>query len=113
MSLRHHWTDQLGDVAGDIFVVPYRYADYVDDDPGWFDYQPLSPVYPTTIWTQSMDGADWARIERLRGAEQYDWRTVRVFRNKEDGGHEQPWLRFLAGDNPTYPEEILQAAISA
>ncbi len=111
MSLRHHWTDQLGDVDAEVFVVPYRYADYVDDDdPGWFDYQPLSPVYPTTIWTQSMDGADWARIERLRGAEQYDWRTVRVFRNKEDGGHEQPWLRFLAGDNPTYPEEMLRAS---
>ena len=35
---------------------------------------------------------------------------VKAFRNKEEGGHDQPWLRFLAGDNPTYPEEILQAA---
>ena len=57
-----------------------------------------------------MGDADWARIEQLRAAEQYDWRTVKAFRNKEEGGHDQPWLRFLAGDNPTYPEEILRAA---
>ena len=57
----------------------------------------------------SQDAADWARIERLRSVEKYDWRTLVPFRNKEDGGHEQPWLRFLQGDNPTYPEDILRA----
>ncbi|RIK36363.1 MAG: hypothetical protein DCC55_27475, partial [Chloroflexi bacterium] len=50
--------------------------------------------------------------ERLRRVENYDWRTVVPFRNKEDCGHEQPWLRFLAGENPTYPEEILRATYS-
>jgi hypothetical protein len=53
----------------------------------------------------SQSAGDWERIERLRRVENYDWRTVVPFRNKEDCGHEQPWLRFLAGDNPTYPEE--------
>jgi hypothetical protein len=111
MSLRHHWLEQLGDESEDVFVVPYRYTDGVDgEEAGWFDYQPLSAVYPTAIWNQSMDLADWDRIERLRAAETYDWREVKAFRNKEEGGHDQPWLRFLAGDNPTYPEEILQAA---
>ena len=111
MSLRHHWLDQLGDESEDVFVVPYRYSDRVNgDEPGWFDYQPLSAVYPTAIWNQSMDPADWERIERLRAAETYDWRTVKTFRNKEEGGHDQPWLRYLVGDNPTYPEAILQAA---
>src|SRR5437763_10824948 len=39
--------------------------------------------------------------------ERYDWKMVITFRNKEDCGHEQPWLRFLAGENPAYPETIL------
>ncbi|MCL4859939.1 MAG: hypothetical protein KJZ93_11060 [Caldilineaceae bacterium] len=109
MSLQHHWIGEFtaqGDAPA-MFVVPYRYGDQ-----GWFDYMPLSPVYPTALWNLSQAAADWARIERLRQVEQYDWRTVVPFRNKEDCGHEQPWLRFLAGDNPTYPEEMLRAAYS-
>ena len=39
-----------------------------------------------------------------------DWSRVLEFRNKEDRGHEAPWVRFLAGDNPHYPERILSAA---
>ncbi len=103
MSLGHHWLGQMGE-AEEVFVVPYRYGDN-----GWFDYQPLSPVYPTAIWNLTMAEADWQRIEELRHVEQYDWRTVTGFRTKEDCGHEQPWLRFLAGDNPDYPEQILAA----
>jgi hypothetical protein len=36
-----------------------------------------------------------------------DWNIVTDLRNKEDRGHEGPWLRFLAGANPDYPEKIL------
>jgi len=111
MSLRPHWTDRLPDEDAQAFVAPYRYGDRVHgDEPGWFDWQPLSPVYPTAIWNISMAEADWQRIEELRAVEQYDWRVVKTFRNKEDGGHEQPWLRFLAGENPDYPEQILLAS---
>jgi hypothetical protein len=110
MSLRHHWIGALADeAAADLdpvtWVVPYRYG-----DGGWFDYQPLSPIYPTALWNVSMVEGDWARIETLRGHEPIDWRAVGVFRTKEESGHERPWLRFLAGDNPDYPERILQAA---
>jgi hypothetical protein len=101
MSLRHHWLRQLGD-SDDVFLVPYRYG-----DAGWFDWQPLSPVYPTAIWNITQDEADWERIETLRQSEPYDWSEVLSFRNKEDTGHEQPWLRFLAGENPDYPAQIL------
>ena len=102
MSLRSHWVDQLDDEEDGIFVVPYRH-----NDEGWFDYQPMSPVYPAAVWNMTMDPADWERIEALRRVEKYDWRRVQGFRNKEDNGHEQPWLRFLAGDNPDYPEQML------
>lgn len=103
MSLRHHWLRQLGD-SDNVFVVPYRYG-----DEGWFDWQPLSPVYPTAIWNITQHEDDWDRLETLRRSEPYDWSEVLSFRNKEDNGHEQPWLRFLAGDNPRYPEQILAA----
>jgi hypothetical protein len=109
MSLEHHWIGEFT-ATGEtpqMFVIPYRYGDQ-----GWFDYMPLSPVYPTALWNLSQSGEDWARVERLRAVEQYDWRTVVPFRNKEDCGHEQPWLRFLAGENPTYPEDILRATYS-
>lgn len=118
MSLQHHWVNTAsGEQTSDdeeqlMFVAPYRYGDVDEGKPGWFDYQPLSPVYPTAIWNISQSQADWARIEELRRAEKYDWCTVLPFRNKEEGGHDQPWLRYLAGDNPHYPEQILQAAYS-
>jgi hypothetical protein len=67
-------------------------------------------MYPAALWAVSAAPSDYDRIERLRSVEAYDWRTVVAFRSKEDAGHEAPWLRFLAGDNPTYPDEILAAA---
>ncbi|MEZ4664394.1 MAG: hypothetical protein R2911_43235 [Caldilineaceae bacterium] len=117
MSLQHHWVNTSGGAAEGaddapqfMFVAPYRYGNVDAGQPGWFDYQPLSPVYPAALWNISQAAADWERIEKLRAAETYDWRTVLPFRNKEEGGHDQPWLRYLAGDNPHYPEQILQAA---
>lgn len=110
MSLGHHWLGTAPENEADylMFVAPYRYGDH-----GWFDYQPLSPVYPTALWNVSQSAGDWERIEQLRQAETYDWRRVIPFRNKEDGGHDQPWLRYLAGDNPTYPEEMLRATYAS
>ena len=107
MSLREHWFSQFTAMGkrGETFLVPYRYG-----DAGWFDWQPLSPVFPSALWNLSMAEGDWERIEQVRSKEAYDWREVVCFHNKEDCGHEQPWLRFLADDNPDYPERILQAA---
>ncbi|MCZ6677552.1 MAG: hypothetical protein O7E52_09900 [Candidatus Poribacteria bacterium] len=109
MSLDEHWIGQflaLGD-GHETFLVPYRYG-----DAGWFDYQPMSPIYPVALWNLSMETDDWSRIEHVRQASQYDWTKVFSFRTKEDAGHEQPWTRFLAGGNPTYPEDILRATYS-
>ena len=107
MSLRHHWIGQftaMGDRT-ETLLVPYRYG-----DAGWFDWQPPSPVFLAALWNLSMADEDWQRIERVREAEAYDWNAVTSYRTKEDSGHEQPWLRFLAGANPDYPECILQAS---
>ena len=107
ISLEEHWIGQrtaMGD-RRETFLVPYRYG-----DAGWFDWQPLSPTYLAALWNLSQADEDWERIERVRQAEAYDWNDVICFHNKEDGGHEQPWLRYLAGDNPDYPERSLQAS---
>ena len=66
-------------------------------------------VYPVTLWNLSMDEGDWERMEAIRQKEAFDWAAVFPFHNKEDSGHEAPWVRFLAGANPTYPEQMLQA----
>jgi hypothetical protein len=105
-SLRSRWTAQLGaDVRTPTLHVPYRYADR-----GWFDYNPMLMSVPAALWHHGAAPADRERIERLRAASGYDWRTVRAFRGKEEAGHEEPWFAFLTGDNPDYPERILAAA---
>ena len=107
MSLPQHWTGIIAAMGQkkETFVVPYRRG-----DSGWFDYQPMAPLYPVAVWNLSMEEADWERIENLRHAGGYDWNLVFSFRTKEDAHHEAPWLRFLAGENPNYPEAILSAS---
>jgi hypothetical protein len=105
-SIASKWTPQLAeDVTTPTFHVPFRYGDN-----GWFDHNPMLMAVPTALWHHTASDADRARIDRLRAAAGYDWRTVRSFRSKEEAGHEEPWLAFLAGDDPGYPEKILAAA---
>jgi hypothetical protein len=101
------WIDMAREQSPEteIFVVPYRY-----NDSGWFDYQTPTPVYPVALWNLTQTSDDWARIEQLRQHSLNDWREVIPFRNKEDAGHEQPWLCFLKGENPDYPAAILSEA---
>lgn len=105
-SIRSKWNVQLAeDVRTPTLHVPYRF-----DDRGWFDYNPMLMGVPTALWHHSAEAQDLERIQRLRDGAGYDWRTVRSFRSKEEAGHEEPWLAFLAGDHPDYPEKILAAA---
>ena len=106
MSVGFNWQQQLDAIppGEKTFLVPYRYG-----DAGWFDWMPMSALYPVYLWHLSMRDDDWERVERLRQAEANDWNAVHSFRDKHDSGHEQPWARFLAGDNPDYPERIQQA----
>ncbi len=105
-SLRSRWIAQLAeDVHTPTLHVPFRYSDQ-----GWFDYNPMLTAVPIALWHHSGLAADRDRLERLREASGYDWRTVRSFRNKEEAGHEESWYAFLSGDDPGYPERILAAA---
>jgi hypothetical protein len=105
-SLSTKWTVQLGDeVHTPTLHVPFR-----RDDEGWFDHNPMLMAVPTALWHHSAADADRWRLLRLRAASGHDWCAVRSFRSKEEAGHEEPWLAYLDGDNPDYPERILAAA---
>ncbi|MFG1642889.1 hypothetical protein ACGFMK_21580 [Amycolatopsis sp. NPDC049252] len=105
-SLESKWSVQLReDVHTPTLHVPYRH-----DDRGWFDYNPMLLGVPMALWHHTASAGDRDRLERLRAAGGYDWRTVRSFRSKEEAGHEEPWFAYLAGDDPGYPERILAAA---
>ncbi len=77
---------------------------------GWFAWQPLDRSYLASLWYMSRADADWQRIEKIRTADKSDWRVVIDSHTKMDHGHDAPWLRFLAGDNPDYPERMLASA---
>ena len=105
-SLSSKWHPQLAEsITAPTMLVPYRHSDR-----GWFDYNPMLASIPMALWHHGHDPADRQRLEELRKAAGYDWRTVRSFRSKEEAGHEEPWFTFLTGDNPGYPEKILAAA---
>jgi hypothetical protein len=102
-----HWRDRLGaDTVRSLLLVPYR-----RDPSGWFDHQPLPPAYPAWLWWMTQAPADRDRLDDLAARSGYDWHLVRAFREKEEGGHEPPWLRYLAGHLPGYPEQALTMAI--
>ncbi|MEL7977451.1 hypothetical protein AAG589_16430 [Isoptericola sp. F-RaC21] len=105
-SLRGSWLERLGPHAAEpATLVPYRFgAD------GWFDYGPLQLDLPTWLWWWTRDDADRKRLDRvLDGVPGSD--EVRPFRDKVEAGHEGPWLAFLDGSLPDYPERALSMAL--
>ena len=86
------------------FMVPFRYG-----DAGWFDWGQMSPTWAIALWNLSMADEDWQRIEDIREKSAGDWNQVTAFHGKTDAGHEPAWVRFLAGDNPDFPERVLHA----
>ncbi|MDH5439626.1 MAG: hypothetical protein OEY31_03385 [Candidatus Bathyarchaeota archaeon] len=93
------------------FFVPYKHG-----DKGWFEYQPtgLESHYLSVVahlWSMSMDTSDWERIEKLRALNSSeDWNTVATSWRRSHC-HEAPWLRFIAGENPDYPEKVLLVSL--
>lgn len=93
------------------FLVPYKHGDQ-----GWFEYQSTGLESQflqilAHLWSMSMDPEDWARIERLRALNPAeDWKTVAAVWWRSHC-HEAPWLRFIAGQNPDYPERALLVSL--
>lgn len=106
-ALRREFLSRFDDDEHDAeaLLIPHRFG-----PDGWFDFLPVEPTIPAAIWQLTGSDADWSRIEHLRRSSTYDWNRVRPSRLKEDSGHEEPWLRYLAGANPDYPSTAMAAA---
>jgi hypothetical protein len=59
------------------------------------------------LWCVSQDPEDYTRIGQM--ADSSRWQRLAYQKAKGDYGHEGPWLRFLEGQYPDYPAQILEA----
>lgn len=99
---------RVGDIMDEpTILVPQRHA-----NAGWHDYQVVQAALPTHMWFMSDAAEDLDRLDRLQTESSYDWAVVREFRDKEEAGHEEPWIAFLNGANADYPEQILTVALN-
>ncbi|WP_141935636.1 hypothetical protein [Microbacterium sp. SLBN-154] len=95
-----------GDAEQDHLLVPYRCG-----PEGWFDYHPV-PLLPFVwLWWITGDEQDWQRLQSIRARSSFNWSKLNSFHDKEEQGHEAPWVEYLAGRNPNYPEHALDFAI--
>jgi hypothetical protein len=101
------WVQKVGlEADAAIQLVPYR-----RNEQGWFDFNPVQLSFPVWLWWLSSDPADLSRLESIRAESGFDWQTTRWFHDKEEQGHEAPWVSFLLGRNPGYPEDALELAL--
>ncbi|MFF2053388.1 hypothetical protein ACFVU2_17440 [Leifsonia sp. NPDC058194] len=106
-SLRGSWLARLGDAAdAPALLVPHRHGRR-----GWFDFAPMPLELPTWLWWWTHDPADRARLDRVREGLPATPDPVMAFRDKAEAGHEAPWLDYLAGRLPDYPERALSMAL--
>ena len=81
---------------------------------GWFEFKPhRDNPYAIHLWYMTMDEADRERVRDLRDWGSKDWKRVDPRASSKHGdGHEYPWLAYLDGEFPDYPERILDATSS-
>jgi len=81
--------------------VPHRHG-----DAGWYDYRRLNGRFHLHLWYLSQREDDWERLVGLGARD--GWDTVAPGRDKGDQAHAEPWVRYLEGALPGYPEAVLQ-----
>ncbi len=92
---------ERGYVEDEALLIPNRHM-----DDGWSDYRVMRPEYSIQLWYTSQAEADRARLKRFPERET-QWNEVRPGRGKGDDIHIAPWYRYITGNNPGYPEKIL------
>jgi len=110
MSDRDAWVEAASAATDrfDAYVMPKRVM-----DGGWFDEQTVGLSITLACWSLSFGEAEIARIHRLENDEPFDWAQSYVFHTKGDDGHERPWLTYLGGLFPDYPEVILDHGLQS
>ena len=107
MSLQPSWQDRLGEASAQpALLVPHRHG-----RDGWFDYGPMPVSMPMWLWWFSREPADRERLDTVIAGSVEPSVGFGPFRDKEEAGHERPWLAYLAGENPGYPEAALAGAL--
>ena len=106
-SMGWGWAQKMG-VPDDVQVqlVPYRH-----NSSGWFDFHPVPLIYPVWLWWLSSAPSDLARLTSLEYNAGFSWQDTKWFHDKEEQGHEAPWLSYLLGRNPGYPDQALELAL--
>ena len=92
----------LGREEEGMWLVPHRHT-----DEGWVSYRPFDPKHLLQIWCLSHSRQDLERIERLPEYRE-QWKGLESGSSKGDDLHAGPWLRYLQGENPRYPDLILE-----
>lgn len=96
-------------------LVPNRHY-----DAGWRDYRHPHPMFGVYLWATSMDEADAARAERGWAHEIFDTVSPAYssYGQNTAGGHmgfngnTAQWFRFMRGQWPDYPEQLLEANLT-
>ena len=92
----------MGKIENGRFLVPNRHG-----DEGWYDYRPVRPEYLIYLWYISQEDQDHQRLQQM--ADTRSWERLNYSKRKGDWGHDGPWLRFLDGEYPDYPTDMLKA----
>ncbi len=95
----------LGEYRDGRLFVPHRHGDQ-----GWYDFRPFDARFHLYLWYLSQDTQDWERLCSLGPRD--GWEHVHGRRDKGDQGHAAPWIRYLEGAVPDYPEQILRANLA-
>ncbi|HEY0854376.1 MAG TPA: hypothetical protein VGD86_06085 [Devosia sp.] len=96
-------------------LVPNRHY-----DEGWRDFRHPHPMFGVYLWATSMDEADAVRAERGWAHDLFDKVSPAYssYGQKTAGGHmgfngnTAQWFRFMRGQWPDYPEQILEANLT-
>lgn len=108
IAFGEEWRLRLGSgTERSMTLVPHRFGRQ-----GWFDHGPMKLDLPTWIWWWSRREDDWSRLRRVMAGYPEPDAAVMSFRDKEEAGHEAPWISFLAGELPDYPEQALSMALA-
>lgn len=92
----------LGREEGGEWVVPHKHLDR-----GWTAYAAPSPLLPVYCWSISREQQDLERVLRLSGSDRWAEPSRRT--TKGNGAvNSGPWFAFVRGENPGYPEQILE-----
>jgi hypothetical protein len=80
---------------------------------GWFEFMPLHPMIPTALWYMTMDSADLARLDRLKDYKRDTWDVLPTnwWYHKDQSGLQYPWIAYLRGRLPDFPERALQYSL--